>query len=85
MTIYEIKDRVVNAPKFFSPGAMKFFNQTLRSFSVEKVEKNVYYISAPSYWDNRLMGYTKRWFNTETNKLYSSLEAAMEDQPVLGE
>lgn len=46
-----------------------FFNQKLSDFSVEKLTTTTYLISAPTYWDGHLMGYTKRVFNTETNDL----------------
>jgi hypothetical protein len=69
MTIYEIKQRVSNAPYFFSRQSMKFFNQTLKDFKVRKLENGNFYLFAPMY-DNRgqFVGTTEREFNPITNK-----------------
>lgn len=70
MTIHEIKNRTQQtSPYFFSRESMKFFGQTLRDFKVRKQSDGKYLITAPSYWDGKLMGITKRLFNPETNKL----------------
>lgn len=69
MTIYEIKERTKKtAPHFFDHKTMKFFNQVLTDFSVTK-QGDKFLISAPSYWDGKLMGNTERLFNPETNRL----------------
>ena len=70
MNISEIKARTQEtSPYFFSRQTMKFFGQTMRSFSVKKQSDGKYLITAPSYWDGKLMGITKRLFNPETNEL----------------
>ncbi len=74
MTIEDIKELTAQtAPNFFSTGTLKFFGQTMRSFSVTKQDDGRYLISAPSYWyingKRTLMGITKRYFNPVTNQL----------------
>ena len=70
MTIYEIKKRTAEtSPYFFSRGTLKFFGQRMKDFRVTKHDGGKYLISAPSYWDGKLMGYTRRVFNPTTNKL----------------
>ena len=74
MTIYDIKELTAQtAPNFFSTGTLKFFGQTMRSFSVTKQDDGRYLISAPSYWnwrgEWRLMGMTERYFNPINNQL----------------
>jgi hypothetical protein len=72
-TIYEIKERTkITAPYFFSKDTMKFFNQALKDFKVERVgEKDIFKISAPSYdrYTGKLMGVTTRYFNPINNTL----------------
>ena len=71
MTIYEVKQRTqTTSPHFFSRSTMKFFHQTLKDFSVTKYDDERYYISAPMK-DHRgkVIGRTKRYFNTNTNNL----------------
>jgi len=69
MTIYEIKNRVTNAPYFFERKSMKFFNQRLSDFRVKKLPCGNYGIIAPMKDNNgRLMGETKRIFNPITNE-----------------
>jgi hypothetical protein len=73
MTIQEIKKRTKKkAPNFFSKDTMNFFNQKLSDFKVKKLSDTEYLITAPSYWGGKLMGYTKRIFNTETNDLHDA-------------
>ena len=70
MTIYQIKRRVEEtAPYFFNTKSLKFFGQTLRSFSVHKAGER-FYISAPMK-DSRgkVVGRTERFFNPSTNEL----------------
>lgn len=72
MTIYEIKRRTLEtSPYFFTPKTLKFFGQTMRSFSVRKQVNGKYLISAPMLdrFTGRNMGTTKRLFNPETNEL----------------
>ncbi len=74
MTIEDIKELTAQtAPNFFSTGTLKFFGQTMRSFSVTKQDDGRYFISAPSYWyingKRTLMGMTERYFNPVTNQL----------------
>lgn len=73
ITIYEIKARTAEtSPYFFAPKTIKFFGQTIRSFSVKKQPDGRYLISAPMKdmtQGGRLMGYTQRLFNPETNEL----------------
>jgi len=64
MTIYEIKRRVQNAPYFFTAKTLKYFGQTLKSFSVRKLENGNFYIFASSKYGN----FTEREFNPITNE-----------------
>jgi len=48
---------------------MRFFNQTLKDFKVYKQKDGKFLITAPSYWNGKLMGYTERLFNPITNIL----------------
>lgn len=67
MNIYEIKRNVTNAPEFFTRKTMKFFNQTLKDFSVRKVGENRYELTAPMRDNNgKIIGYTKRVYNNLT-------------------
>lgn len=69
MTIYEIKRRVTNAPHYFSRSNMKFFGQTLKSFSVVKLDDVTYRISAPMKDSTgRVVSYSVRLFNVITNE-----------------
>ena len=71
MTIYEIKERTLEtSPYFFTRKTLKFFGQTLKSFSVTK-SGNKYLISAPMIdrFNGRIMGHTERLFNPDTNEL----------------
>lgn len=70
MTIYDIKKRTKEtAPYFFSKDTLKFFGQTMESFSVEKQPDGRYRISAPSgpNWDGHFL--TERYFNPVNNEL----------------
>ena len=69
MTIYEIKNRVTNAPYFFVPKTMKFFNQTLRSFKVSKLDNGNYFLRANMKdHTGKIVGQTTREFNPTTNE-----------------
>lgn len=70
MTIYEIKRRTEEtAPEFFTRGTMKFFGQTLKDYKVYKIDNENYLITAPMRMRGKVIGHTRRLFNTETNKL----------------
>lgn len=72
MTIYEIKRRTQEtAPYFFTTKTLKFFGQTMRSFSVRKQSDGRFKISAPMLdrFTGKTMGETVRFFNPETNNL----------------
>jgi len=71
LTIYDIKrihERKTDGC-YFSRKNMKFFNQTLKMFSVKKLSETVYHISAPSYWDGRLVGVSKAEFDSTTGEM----------------
>jgi hypothetical protein len=70
MTIYEIKRRTEEtAPEFFTRQTLKFFGQTLKDFRVYKVDNKNYLITAPMRMRGKVIGHTRRLFNTDTNKL----------------
>lgn len=72
MTIYEIKRFTQEtAPFFFTSKTLKFFGQTMRSFSVKKQSDGRYMITAPckDRFTGRDMGETKRFFNPITKEL----------------
>lgn len=71
MTISEIKRRTAEtSPHFFDRKTLKFFGQTMRSFSVSKEGENKWLITAPMKdHTGKVMGITKRIFNAETNEL----------------
>lgn len=70
MTIYEIKRRTEEtAPEFFTRQTLKFFGQTLKDFRVYKVDSKNYLITAPMRMRGKVIGHTRRLFNTDTNKL----------------
>ena len=72
MTIYDIKRLTAEtSPYFFVTKTMKFFGQTMRSFSIKKMNDGRYYISAPmkDRFTGRTMGKTERYFNPATNEL----------------
>lgn len=74
MTIYDIKRMSEsNAPYFFERKTLKFFNQTLKDFSVKKLNEERYYISAPMR-DSRghQVGVTKRVFDVRTRELLNT-------------
>ena len=74
LKIEEIKELTAQtAPNFFSPETLKFFGQTMYSFSLIKQDDGRYFISAPSYsyinGKRTLMGNTERYFNPINNEL----------------
>lgn len=75
VTIYDIKRMTQDtAPYFFTAKTLKFFGQTMRSFSVRKQADGRYYISAPMIdrFTGRVMGKTERFFNPINNQLEHS-------------
>lgn len=71
MTIYEIKQLTQEtSPYFFSRNTLKFFNQTMRGFSVIKQQDGRYKISQ-SMKDSqgKIIGQTIRFFNPSNNEL----------------
>ncbi len=72
MNIHEIKNRTLEtSPYFFDRKSMRFFGQTMRSFSIKKQSDGRYLISAPMFdrTTGRTMGTTKRFFNPITIEL----------------
>ena len=71
MTISEIKRRTQEtSPYFFSEDTMRFFGQTMHSFSVRKQDDGRYKISAPMRnGSGETMGETVRYFNPVNNQL----------------
>lgn len=70
MTIHEIKRRTAQtSPYYFSRKTMKFFGQTLKSFSVRKQPDGRYLISAPMLDNGRKVGTSERYFNPINNEL----------------
>ena len=71
MTIYQIKAALATSstPYFFNTKALKFFGQTLKSFSVHKAGER-FFISAPIVdTRGRKVGCTERFYNPVTNEL----------------
>lgn len=71
LTIYDIKRlSEAHSPYFFDRKSMRFFGQTLKSFSVRKIDEDTWYISAPMRdHSGRHMGTTERYFQLSTGKL----------------
>jgi hypothetical protein len=71
MTIQEIKDRTKKtSPYFFSPDTLRFFGQTLNSFTVTEQKDGRFLIQAPSYdYEETQMPDTIRYFNPLNNEL----------------
>lgn len=72
-TIYDIKYLTRGtSPHFFTRQTMKFFGQTMKSFSVYKTSNsNVWRICAEirNPYNGKQMGLTERWFDARTNEL----------------
>lgn len=70
LTIYEIKRRVkATGSHFFDRKTLKFFNQTLKDFSVINTPAGAI-ISAPLRdWNGRTIRMSQREFISKTNKL----------------
>lgn len=71
MTIYHIKEATrETAPFFFTRETMRFFHQTLRSFSVRKQADGRYRIAADMRDSSgRHMGVTERFYNPANHEL----------------
>jgi len=70
MTISEIKYATMEtAPHYFDRSTLKFFGQTMRSFSVKKQEDGRYKIYAPIRKDGKIIGESVRFFNPITKQL----------------
>lgn len=71
MTIYEIKAKTAEtAPYYFSTKTLKFFGQTMRSFSVRKQLDGRFLISAPMKDRlGKIVGQSERFYNPTNNKL----------------
>ncbi len=70
MTIYDIKRLSFDhAPHFFERKTLKFFGQTMKSFSVAKLDDGSYRISAPTRYGNKIIGQTVRIFDPKTGRL----------------
>ncbi len=74
LTIYDIKRLTIEtSPYFFSRKTMKFFNQTLKDYSVYKHTQDnieVFLIVAPMIdFEGKQVGYTERFFNPINNTL----------------
>ena len=72
LTIYDIKRLTLeSSPYFFTAKTLKFFGQTMRSFSVRKQADGRTKISAPmtDRTTGQRMGETVRYFNPINNTL----------------
>jgi hypothetical protein len=71
MNIYDIKRLTSEtSPYFFSRDSLRFFNQTMRSFKVQKQPDGRYRISSPIIDKGGCdMGETVRYFNPINNEL----------------
>ena len=70
-TIYDIKCRTQDSsPYFFERKTLKFFGQTMKSFTVKKLSETEYSLTAGMFdHSGKYVGMTNRIFNTTTNKL----------------
>ena len=76
MTISDIKRLTEKkSPYFFSDDTLKFFGQTIHNFEVQEVRGRVF-IYAPSYQNDRLMGYTFREFKHDDLLLVKEVETS---------
>lgn len=70
LTIYDIKRlTATTSPYYFSRITMKVFGQTLKDFKVYKQPDDRYLITAPRYMNGKIIGYSERYFNPQTNDL----------------
>ena len=88
VTIYDIKYDLQNHDSndhYFDRKTMKFFNQTLKDFSVKKMRDNLYYISAAMKdWNGKTMGISSRFYSFTTHRMYSD-EIEAEAEQLLAE
>lgn len=84
MTIYEIKRRLGDeAPHFFSRNTLRFFGQTMKDFRVYKQKDGRFLFTAPIRERTRFsgseiwatIGYTRKVFNPETNRIERETKA----------
>jgi len=76
MTIHEIARHTLQSTGsrfYFSRDTLAYFGQTIESFKVKKIG-DYYQISAPSYWQGKLMGESVRYFDPKTNELLTQTE-----------
>ncbi len=70
MRIADIKRLTADTnPHYFSRATLRFFGQTMRSFSVVRQSDGRYQVSASMYSNGRYMGHSVRYFNPTTNEL----------------
>jgi hypothetical protein len=78
VTIYDIKYDLQShdsTDHFFDRSTMKFFHQTLKDFSVKRVYKDVYCITA-AMRDERghVVGITERYYSMRVHKMFDKDE-----------
>jgi hypothetical protein len=71
MNIYDIKRATKEtAPYYFSKQTLAHFGQTMKDFSIRKMESGRYIVEAPSYdHEGKFRGYSLRIFDPATNEL----------------
>ena len=70
LTIYDIKRMTSETESFFfTRKTLKWFGQTMKSFKVYKVDEENYFVVAPHYHRDMVVGRTEWNFNTATKKL----------------
>jgi len=71
MNIYDIKRATKDtSPYYFSPKTLAHFGQTMKDFTVRKLESGMYVVEAPTYdREGKFMGYSLRIFDPATNEL----------------
>jgi hypothetical protein len=73
MTIYDIKRETAStAPHFFNRQTLRFFGQTMKSFTVSKAGGKYtgkYWVRAAIYIHRKQVGITERLYNPQTKEL----------------
>jgi hypothetical protein len=72
LTIYDIKRlSAETAPYYFTRNTLRFFGQTLRDFSVYKMDggKTWKIVAEMRDYRGKLMGHSVRYFDTESRRL----------------
>jgi hypothetical protein len=73
MTIYDVKrETAETSPHFFDKNTLRFFGQTMRSFTVSNaagVYQGKYWVRAAIKIDGKQIGITERLFNPKTKEL----------------